>query len=382
MHEGRRLTESAAKAEPQREIKVVLVTASLQGGGAERVLSDMANHWAQRGWHITFATWSGPGTDDFYALHPAVQRVWLNVPSPNTSGFAKLWSNVMRIRCLRRMLRDRAPTAILSFLDWSNVLTILAATGVGAHTVVSERVHPAYYAQMSRPWKLLRRFFYRRADVVVAQTEDVSRWLEENCRANTCTIPNPLRNLPDLSVQREPFVLSVGRLYPQKGFDVLLRAFAAIRRDFCDWKVKIVGAGPELGTLVRLRDELDLAAVVSFLEPVKDVELLMSRAGLVVQPSRFEGFPNVLLESMGMGAPVISTDCPSGPSEIIEDGVNGRLVPVDDVQALSAAMAECLGRPALCARLGEKAKDVRRRFRQDVIMQQWETCLLPQSSKR
>ncbi len=103
----------------------------------------------------------------------------------------------------------------------------------------------------------------------------------------------------------------------------------------------------------------------------------MSRAGLVVQPSRFEGFPNAVLESMGMGAAVISADCPAGPAELIEDGVNGRLVPVDDVFTLSRVMGDLMADPALRARLGREALKVRERFRQESIMARWEALLLP-----
>jgi len=372
------LIESIEKIEASQPVKVVLVTASMQGGGAERVLSDMSNYWAKRGLQVTLATWSGPEIDDFYPVDSAVDRVWLDVPAPNTSMIAKARSNVMRISKLRSILRQSDQSVVLSFIDWSNVLTILAATGLPIRTVVSERVHAAYFPQLSWQWKLLRKLLYRRADVVVAQTDDVARWVEEHCKSRSCTIPNPLRELPLLDNEREPFILSVGRLYRQKGFDILLRAFANVQHDFSEWKVVIVGSGPELESLLSLRRELDLTSRVTFVKPVKDVESLMSRAGLVVQPSRFEGFPNVVLEAMGMGAAVISADCPSGPAEIIEDGTNGRLVPVDDVAALSTVMSKCMETPELRKRLGDNATKVRERYRQSKIMRLWERCLLPE----
>jgi glycosyltransferase involved in cell wall biosynthesis len=99
------------------------------------------------------------------------------------------------------------------------------------------------------------------------------------------------------------------------------------------------------------------------------------RAGLVVQPSRFEGFPNVVLESMGLGAAVISADCRSGPADLIEEGVNGRLVPVDDVDSLARVMAELMANATERARLGQAAMKVRERFRQGVVMERWESCL-------
>ena len=173
-------------------------------------------------------------------------------------------------------------------------------------------------------------------------------------------------------------ILTVGRLDSPKGVDILLNAFARIHHDSGDWRVMIVGEGPEKAALMRLCDELHLTEKVEFVPPVKDVESLMSRAGLVVQPSRFEGFPNVLIEAMGMGAPVISANCHSGPSEIIQDGINGRLFPVDDIGALAEMMADLMSQPDARRRLGDKAVDVRRKYRQAPIMERWEACLFPE----
>lgn len=356
---------------------VVLVISSLQGGGAERVLSDMANYWARRKWKITVATWSGPEVDDFYQLCPSVARTWLDVATTNETTRSKMRSHVVRVRKLRRLVRDVKPDVILSFIDWSNVLTIIASRRLPVRVIVSERVHVAHNHNLAWPWRVLRRLLYFRAQTVVAQTDDAARWLRHNCAAKTRTIPNPLRKLPNFGPPREALILAVGRLYHQKGFDLLLRAFSNIKGDFENWRLLIVGAGPEKETLLRLRDELLLSADVEFAEPRKDVEALMSRAGVVILPSRFEGFPNVLLEAMGMGAAVISTDCPSGPSEIINDGVNGRLVPVENVDELSKAMAELMSEPALRNSLGNEARKVCQRFRQDLIMREWEACLFP-----
>ena len=110
---------------------------------------------------------------------------------------------------------------------------------------------------------------------------------------------------------------------------------------------------------------------VAFLGQVPNVEHWMARAGLVVQPSRFEGFPNAVLEAMATGAPVISADCPSGPSDLISQDVNGVLVPPEDVDALSVAMRRLLLDEQLRLRLGARAREVRERFSADRIMAQW-----------
>jgi glycosyltransferase involved in cell wall biosynthesis len=355
------------------------VIGSLQGGGAERQISDMANYWAARGLEVALATWSGPEISDFYALDRCVRRVHLNVDAQGSVVFPRLRANLRRVLKLRALIRSTLPDAVLSFVTETNVLTILAGVGLKARVVVSERTQPALHSALPWQWQLLRKILYSRSDEVVAQTWEAAQWITQNCRKRARVIPNALRSLPDISKRREPLIIAIGRLAHEKGFDLLLRAFARIAPDFADWRVAIIGTGPEQANLMRLRDELSLTGRVDFAGQIADVPTWMARAGLVVQPSRFEGFPNVVLESMGMGAPVISNDCPSGLSDLIDDGINGRLVPVEDVVALAQTMTELMSQPQIRERLGREAVNVRQRYRQDLIMAQWDACLLAAS---
>jgi len=361
--------------------RLLLLVASLQGGGAERQLSDMANYWAEKGWQVSLATWSGPEVEDFYPLDARVRRVSLESGSAHMTEQSRIRVNLERIMRLRRLLKSTRPDAVLSFMTESNLLAILAGAGLPVRVVVSERVQPALHAAFPWTWRFLRRLLYRWADAVVAQTQDAARWLLRNCGTKVTVIPNALRSLPEPAGERRNSIVAVGRLTQQKGFDVLLKAFARIAHTFPHWRLAIVGEGEERQSLLRLRAQLGLDDRVEFVGQSEDVLGWMARAGLMVQPSRFEGFPNVVLEGMGLGTAVISADCPSGPSEMIEDGVNGRLVPVDDVQRLAEVMAELIANPAERARLGRAASAVRARYRQDVVMDRWEECLLPQFTK-
>jgi GalNAc-alpha-(1->4)-GalNAc-alpha-(1->3)-diNAcBac-PP-undecaprenol alpha-1,4-N-acetyl-D-galactosaminyltransferase len=165
---------------------VLLVTGSLEGGGAERVMSEMANYWAQRGWHVMLATWSGPEIEDFYSLDPAVSRVWLDVHSPNSSFFAKARSNLARVFRLRRLLRASRPNVVLSFIHTSNVLTIVATGGLPLRVVVSERgcagqVGEESLYSLSFSWRVLRKLLYARSDAVTALNEESAEWLKRAC---------------------------------------------------------------------------------------------------------------------------------------------------------------------------------------------------------
>jgi GalNAc-alpha-(1->4)-GalNAc-alpha-(1->3)-diNAcBac-PP-undecaprenol alpha-1,4-N-acetyl-D-galactosaminyltransferase len=356
---------------------VLLVIGTLRGGGAERQLSDMANYWSDKGWNVILATWSGPDLADFYPLRASVIRKHLSVDMAGISALPRLRANLRRILKLRKLLASTRPHAVLSFVTESNLLAILAGIGFDTRLVVSERVQPALHTSLARIWRILRSLLYVRADDVVAQTRDAADWLEVHCRRPVIVIPNALRPLPEPSREKRPLIVAVGRLTYQKGFDVLLRAFARVAPRFSGWNLAIIGEGDERGSLKRLCGELLLDDRVEFVGQTHDIVDWMAHAGLVVQPSRFEGFPNVLLESMGLGAAVISADCRSGPSEMITEGVNGRLVPIDDVDTLASVMTDLISSPDERERLGRAASGVRECYRQDKVMLKWEACLFP-----
>lgn len=356
--------------------KLLLVIGSLQAGGAERQLSQMANYWAADGAAVTVATWTGRSVDDFYRLDPGVSRVYLDGGAIRRTLAMQIRFHLARISRLRRLIKETRPDAVVSFVTESNVLTILASRGLKVRTIVSERTQPARHTTLGKSWQLLRRLFYFSADAVVAQTQDAALWLVRRCMARALVIPNALV-LPEHALrQREQLIIAVGRLSTEKGFDLLLRAFAPLSTQFPGWRLAIIGQGPEREALGKLSEELGVQAAVQFVGQTSQISEWMARASLVVQPSRFEGFPNVVLESMGMGAAVISADCASGPAELIADGVNGRLVPVEDVTALSDAMSRLMADSTERERLGREALKVRQRFNQDRIMNLWDACVL------
>jgi GalNAc-alpha-(1->4)-GalNAc-alpha-(1->3)-diNAcBac-PP-undecaprenol alpha-1,4-N-acetyl-D-galactosaminyltransferase len=214
------------------------------------------------------------------------------------------------------------------------------------------------------------------------QTVALLSWIERRSPEwRTVCIPNAARELVPAGVgEKEPFdrpklVISVGRLAHQKGVDILLRAFSILANDFPQWTLAIIGDGPEGANLAALAEYLHLQQSVSFLGLVRDPTKYMLTASLFVMSSRHEGFPNALLEAMSCGTPVISTNCPSGPSEIIRDGIDGILVPTDDVEALAKAMRSLMADPELRQRLGKAATSIRDRFAVEYVMNLWEKLL-------
>lgn len=361
-------------------MKLVMVISSLRAGGAERQFSNMANYWAEKDWHITLVTIENE-VNDFYKLKAGVRRLSLDLPLSANGAFGTIVLNIKRLLTLRKLVKNIQPDCVLSFMDITNVMTILASQGLSMHTVVCERTDPSSNNLIKKLWRVGRFVSYRYADVVVAQTQHASAWLIKHCKANTRVIPNQLQKQPLINAEREPIIVAVGRLSKEKGFDLLLRAFARVYDQYLEWRLVILGEGSERNRLTELCKSLELCGKVELPGLVSNIDAWFARAGMVVQPSRFEGFPNVLLEAMGMGAAVISSDCRSGPSEIIQDGINGRLVPVNNVDDLAQVMEELMADELLRKRLGNAALEVRQLYDQDKIMSMWESVLYVNSNK-
>ena len=361
-----------------KSLRVTFVAFSLGGGGAERVMSIMANFWVAKGWRVTLLTYDDGSEPPAYDLDAAVVLRPLNIASRSRMPLQSITNNLNRLLVLRGAIRDSKPQVVISFLDTINVRTLLATTGLGVPVIVSEHTDPAYH-QIGWVWNSLRRIAYPHAAHVIALTERALSFFSAAVRKRGCVIPNPI-SLPDEgscsgSAGRRNVVMGMGRLTDEKGFDQLLRAFAMVADKHRVWSLVIWGEGPLRGELEVLRDELGLGGRVSFPGWTSDPFREMGRAGLFVLSSRYEGFGMVLAEAMACGLAVVSFDCPSGPGEIVRHGFDGLLVPRGDVVALSVAMDRLLSDKAERYRLGDRALEVTKRFDKDEVMGMWEVVL-------
>lgn len=372
---------------------VALVIPTLCGGGAERAMIRMAGWWVARGAKVTLITFdAGPSA---YPLHPAVQRIALNeISLPHGLPAETAWpaeaANIVRLRlALQLCLAECAqrPLPVLSFLSRMNLRTLLAARNLPCRVVVVERTYPPLCPLPEREERL-RRELYPLAHSIVFQTRRaLDDWGGRFLAADKCAvIPNsapafqhcatePASAYPQHGSEAQPFFLAAGRLTPEKGFELLLDAFAPIAREFPGARLLIAGEGllrPRLeDQIIRLGLEkrVELPGFISRLPE------LMGRALAFVLSSEFEGFPNVLLESLARGCPAIAFDCPAGPREIIRHGLDGLLVESGNVAALFQAMRRLLEEPALREKLSEAAPEVCGRFAEEKIMRQWTAVL-------
>ena len=360
-------------------VKICCVVSSLGTGGAERVISLLANQWAARGRSVTLVTLAS--TDkDVYDLHPRVARIGLNVERESRSPARAIINNVRKVQALRRAVVSIGPDVVVTFVDKVNVITLLSCMALGVPVVISERVHPTHH-DIGTAWSLLRRVAYPRADALVVQAEAMRPWAESVMPARrTHVIPNPVsdRFSSDqgrVTTPRNPTVLGVGRLVLQKGFDLLIKAFHAVTERHPEWSLVIVGQGPKEAELRDLAARLLPHGSVVFAGAVKDLERYYRAAGLFVLSSRFEGFPNALLEAMASGCAVIASDAPGGTSEIVQDGLDGILVPPENVGALAREMDRLMSDADERVRLGARAVEVSNRFAVDRVLARWEDLI-------
>jgi glycosyltransferase involved in cell wall biosynthesis len=362
-------------------MRLTLVISSLGAGGAERVLSGMANYWAVRGRQVTLITLSSSNEPPFYPLAPNVIHIPLGVQMTSPGPVAGVLNNVVRLKALREAICQSRPNVIVSFIDQVNVLTLLATTGLSLPVIVSERIDPTLY-RLAWIWELARRWTYPRATQVVVQTAGVATYFRG---LRTRVIPNPVPRqlLRSTSEHRteQPVLLAMGRLVDQKGFDLLLHAFSKIASRFPEWSLQIWGEGPKRQALEQLRRELGLSRQVTFPGYTRKTSDVMRAADLFVLSSRFEGFPNVLCEAMACGLPIVSFDCPSGPAEIIRHEHDGLLVPAADVAALASALERAMKNANDRDRWAANASTISDRFDQDRVMALWEDVIDESISK-
>ncbi len=360
-------------------MRVTLVIFSLVAGGAERVMAAMANFWAEKGWIVNLLTLDSGAEPPFYPLHPAVFHQPLALGSKVKSVFEALRANFDRVRRLRAAIRETKPDIVISLMSETNVLTLLAMAGTKVPVLVQEQNDP-YHQWIPKAWNILRRWAYPSADHVVVLTERSLSFFSRRVRNRARVIPNPaMVSIPP----RQPFssnghsktMIAMGRLVRQKGFDILLQAFARVAGKHPEWSLEILGEGRLREKLEAQVESLGLRDRVRLPGTTKEPHEKLRRADLFVMSSRHEGFPLSLCEALACGLPAISFDCPTGPREIIRDGIDGVLVPPEDADALAGAMSQLMGDAKRRETLAGRAPEVLDRFGIQQVMGIWEALI-------
>jgi GalNAc-alpha-(1->4)-GalNAc-alpha-(1->3)-diNAcBac-PP-undecaprenol alpha-1,4-N-acetyl-D-galactosaminyltransferase len=355
-------------------VKITLVISSLNRGGAEKVLACLANHLAQHDYHVSILTWDSGEHAIVYPLDASVSNRALDLQSNSSNLWTAFQANLSRIRQIRKAICSQAPDIIISFGDTTNVVTLMANITSGIPVIVAERSDPAILPK-EVVWRFLRRCCYPLADRIIVQTEEAKSFFMAR-PYKLAVIPNPVSpqtQRPIHSVESQ-VVLGIGRLVPEKRFDLLIRAFAALKDKYPLWKLRILGAGPCRLSLESLTESLHMTSRIEFLGDVFDIGAFLKKASVFVLPSDFEGFPNALCEAMSYGVASIAT-ATTGSKAIIRNGIDGVLIPVGDLSRLTGALDQLLGDVPLRHRLGQRAVDVCERFSERNILGMWEDVI-------
>jgi len=358
-------------------MRLTLVIPSMERGGAERVMSILASSWAGKGHEVTLLTLKRE-VKPAHELHPDVKLRNLGLTGePAANSLLAAFRQVARIRALRGAIRESQPDLVISFMERTNVLVLVATRGLDVSVIVSERVDPRHY-DIGRLWQGLRRLTYRWAAALVCQSRTSLMWFEQRIKVKGRVIPNPVLAIKEPTTRLPPkndegrMMLAMGRLVDQKGFDLLLDAFGQLAARYPDWSLKILGDGPLRGELEARARALHLEHRAQFAGEMPDPFPILRAADLFVLSSRFEGFPNSLCEAMSCGMAVVSFDCPSGPAEIVRHRIDGILVPPGDVSALVAALDLLMKDQNERDRLASQAPEVVDRFSSDKVLLLWE----------
>nr|WP_115094476.1 glycosyltransferase [Synechococcus sp. UW106] len=360
-----------AAAHPPRS--ALLFIDSLKIGGAERVTLQWAEWLSEGGWSVTLLT-SKSASHDFYPVPAGLRRV--QEPAlPGLLDRALFWP--LKLLRLRKLLQREEPDLLIGMTTLPSIKLALASVGLSSCLVLSERNYPPARPLAWR-WRLLRRLAYPRAHLHLVQTQGIAQWLHQRGLARrTAVLPNAIVwPIPRLAPRLNPescvppgqkLILAVGTKLHQKGFDRLVAAFAGLQADFPDWSLVILGIddAPYRGVnqAARLRALMGTESSRLILPGnVGNVGDWYKASALFVLSSRFEGYPNVLLEAMASGLPCLAVDCPTGPSDLIDPGLNGWLVSeqvasTDMEQPLRQALEDTASRVAFAT----KAQVVRQR---------------------
>lgn len=347
-------------------MKILLLITGMQSGGAERVMATLCNHLSQN--HMVRLAIMKTAQSDYQLL----DRVQVSAGNIQNK---RLFQSVL---FSKKEIDTWKPDIVLSFMTKTNIIAIFAK-------IMSKQKPPVVMAERANPYYTrgtlgkLRDFLCRYADGAVFQTEQARSYYKNIIKCSSVVLRNPLN--PDFKVEpfqgrRENRIVCVGRLSEEKNQILLMDAFSEIAQRFPDYMLEFYGDGPLKEALTRHIEELSMQGRIRFMGRKDDVQVLIRNASCFVLPSNSEGMPNALLEAMALGIPSIATDCPiGGPAFIIDNNENGILIPMNDKEALKAALIKCLTDKYFADKISERATRVSIDFEAEKVCKEWETYL-------
>ena len=356
-------------------MKIDFMISSLSGGGAENVLVTIANELCRRKNEVSII--SLEKRPQFYTVDNGVR-----LHKINNTEYNKIKEIYCDFKFIRKFIKKSESEYVISFMSRCNLLVLLANIGINKKVIVCDRNNPL--KEHSRTVFRLSCLIYKLASVVVVQTNQIREMYPSSLQKKIEVIENPLNSkklkeqTAGKQIERENRVVSIGRLEKQKDFETLIEAFYKARKSIVlNWKLSVFGIGNDEKQLQNIIDKNKANGYIELCGATKKPFEELKKSKVFVLSSFYEGFPNVLCEAMLAGDVCISSDCVSGPKELIENEVNGFLFPVQDVDALAKLLQEvCNNADYYLNRCGKNAIESVRRLELDAIVDKWEKLLL------
>lgn len=354
--------------------KVMFITGSLTGGGAEKVMSILANTCAEKISNVSLVSiWE---KEIAYNVSDKVNFVQIKSTKSKFEVF-------QRISKLRKIIKDNNPDVLVPFLPIISLYTLFASFGLKKKIIMSERADPAgkLFVKNRNKKDLIGNLLMNKlqlfilADYMVFQTPDAQSYYNKKIQKKSSVIPNPLDNssLPNVHIgMREKTVVAIGRLTEVKNFPLLINTFADFYKSNPEYTLNIFGEGKERGNLQNLIDEFNLNHCVKLKGFHPNVTEELCKATMFVSVSNHEGISNVMLEALGMGVPTIVTDCPVGGARMfVRTDENGILIPTNDSVALLNAMNKIISDKDYANKISQNALKIREEISSENICDKW-----------
>lgn len=355
----------------EREKHIAFYIGSLHKGGAERVFVNLAEYFRQEGYRVTMVTQYRK--EDEYLLPEGIARVISEIDKKKITG-SRVINFCRRVRKLHLIWKENEPDLVLSCIGKNNFMTVVTAMGTKTRPVVSV-VGEAREEYPGRLMRTLANILFPLASGVVLQTERSRGFFSQRAVERAVILPNSLNPdfmKPRYEGEREARIVTVGRMDANKNHEMMIRAFAALGDKYPEYVLTIYGDGELHSYLENLADELGVGERVQLPGVIPNVADRIEKASLFLLTSYSEGVSNALIEALATGLPVIATDVPSGGTvELMQDGVNGLIIPAGDQKALEQAMDRLLGDSAYAQKLGREAAKIQERLAPKRVNRLW-----------
>lgn len=347
---------------------VCLVGGGLEIGGQERALVFLANELAQKGCEVVIISLFKTNIE--FKINDSIK---IFIPHFKRADSNRLIYAFRIIFYIRKLIRQNNPDSIICFGDWFNAFTIIATKGFSSRMIITNRMGPNLF--LGNFIETMNKIFYRFADELIVQTERAKDILSKKYKVKKITvIPNPVELTTFDRAIKKKQIISVGRLSKEKGQKTLIKAFSNLKEK--EWTLHIVGDGFDRPSLEILVKDLQIENRVVFHGKMYNFNSLLLESQIFVLPSLYEGFPNALLEAMSFGLCCLASDCIAGPSEIIQNGLNGLLFEPGNTEQLTKLLEKIIEDNPLREQLASNAAKSLERFDKNVIIQQFEKVLL------